>query len=92
MDSEPVELPIEREIDLHAFAPRDIASVVDEYLREARRRGFTEVRAIHGKGKGVQRRAVLRVLERHPDVASWRDAPASRGGWGPTLVELRSRR
>ena len=83
--------PIEDSIDLHTFAPRDIESVVDEYLREARRRGFTEVRVIHGKGKGVQRRAVLRVLERHPDVASWRDAPTSRGGWGATIVELKQR-
>jgi hypothetical protein len=28
MPDDPVHLPIEREIDLHAFAPRDIPSVV----------------------------------------------------------------
>jgi len=83
--------PIEDAIDLHTFAPRDVESVVGEYLREARRRGLPEVRVIHGKGKGVQRRIVLGVLERHPDVASFRDAPASRGGWGATIVELRVR-
>jgi inner membrane protein len=80
---------IEDSIDLHTFAPRDVASVVDEYLREARARGFTEVRVVHGKGKGVQRRIVEGVLARHPDVASWRVAPGHRGGWGATLVVLK---
>lgn len=86
-----VVVPIEDAIDLHTFAPRDVASVVEEYLHEARARGFGEVRVIHGKGSGVQRRIVHGVLERHPAVASWRDAPASRGGWGATLVLLRPR-
>lgn len=86
---EVVVMPIEDSIDLHTFAPRDVASVVEEYLHEARRRGFTEVRVIHGRGKGVQRRVVQSVLARHPAVDAFRDAPASRGGWGATLVWLR---
>ena len=86
-----VVVPIEDAIDLHTFAPRDVASVVEEYLHEARARGFGEVRVIHGKGKGVQRRIVHGVLERHPAVASSRDAPASRGGWGATIELLRPR-
>lgn len=86
-----VQVPIEDSIDLHTFAPRDVVSVVDEYLREARRAGFTEVRVIHGRGKGVQRAAVRRLLASHPDVVSFGDAPASRGGWGATVVELRRR-
>jgi dsDNA-specific endonuclease/ATPase MutS2 len=87
-----VQVPIEDSIDLHTFAPRDVVSVVDEYLREARRAGFIEVRVIHGKGKGVQRAAVQRMLASHPEVASFRDAPASRGGWGATVVRLRRAR
>jgi DNA-nicking Smr family endonuclease len=79
-------------IDLHTFDPRDVPSVVGEYLRAARRRGLVEVRVIHGKGKGVQRAVVERVLARHPDVVSWRPAPGHRGGWGATLVTLRPRR
>jgi dsDNA-specific endonuclease/ATPase MutS2 len=86
-----VQTPIEDAIDLHTFAPRDVASVVEEYLREARARGFREVRVIHGKGKGVQRRIVQGVLARHADVESFRDAPASRGGWGATIVALKPR-
>jgi dsDNA-specific endonuclease/ATPase MutS2 len=79
-------LPIEDSIDLHGFQPRDIPSVVEEYLREAHARGFTEVRLIHGRGKGVQRRVVQSILAKHPLVESFRDAPASRGGWGATLA------
>lgn len=84
-----VAMPIEDSIDLHTFAPRDVASVVEEYLHEARARGFREVRVIHGKGKGVQRRVVQGVLGRHPAVESFRDAPSTRGGWGATVVTLR---
>jgi dsDNA-specific endonuclease/ATPase MutS2 len=84
-----VQMPIEEAIDLHTFAPRDVTSVVDEYLHEARKAGFREVRVIHGRGKGVQRAAVRRLLASHPCVESFGDAPASRGGWGATLVRLR---
>lgn len=86
---EPVQMPIEDAIDLHTFAPRDVASVVEEYLFEAQARGFREVRVIHGRGKGVQRQVVRGVLSRHPAVASFGDAPATRGGWGATLVWLK---
>lgn len=82
-------LPIEDSIDLHGFLPRDIPSVVEEYLAEAHAKGFAEVRLIHGRGKGVQRAVVQSLLSRHPLVASFRDAPASRGGWGATVVWLK---
>lgn len=85
----PVELPIEDALDLHAFAPRDVLSVVDEYLRVASARGFAEVRIIHGRGIGAQRRAVQGLLAAHPLVARFGDAPPERGGWGATLVVLR---
>jgi DNA-nicking Smr family endonuclease len=86
---EPVRIPIEDSLDLHAFAPRDIASVVEEYLEAARARGFSEVRLIHGRGIGVQRAIVQSLLARHPLVASYADAPPERGGRGATLVHLR---
>ena len=86
---EPFVLPIEDSLDLHTFAPRDIPSVVDEYLREARRRGFSEVRLIHGRGKGVQRAVVHSLLATHPMVARYFDAPPERGSWGATVVVLR---
>lgn len=88
-EDEPVPLPIEDAIDLHAFAPRDVPSVVEEYLHEAASRGFGEVRIIHGRGRGVQRAAVQRILAGHPRVARFFDAPPERGGWGATVAVLR---
>jgi len=87
---EPVAVPIEDALDLHAFAPRDVASVVDEYLIAAAARGFREVRLIHGRGIGVQREIVRGVLARHPLVEAFHDAPSERGGWGATVATLRA--
>jgi dsDNA-specific endonuclease/ATPase MutS2 len=87
-DEEPLRIPIEDALDLHAFAPRDIASVVAEYLAEARARGFDEVRLIHGRGIGVQRAIVRSLLAKHPFVVDYGDAPPERGGSGATIVRL----
>ena len=88
-ESDPIILPIEDSLDLHAFAPRDVRSVVDEYLRQAVVRGFREVRLVHGKGTGTQRAIVRSVLVGHPAVARFFDGPPERGGWGATVVVLR---
>ena len=79
-DGEPHRLPIEDSLDLHAFAPRDIPSLVEEYLRAAHDAGLREVRLIHGRGKGIQRGIVQAALDRHPLVESFRDAPESHLG------------
>jgi len=83
---EPVQVPIGPELDLHAFAPRDIPSVVDEYLAEAAAKGLTEVRLVHGRGRGVQRGIVQAALERHPLVAEFWDDTASH--LGATIARL----
>jgi dsDNA-specific endonuclease/ATPase MutS2 len=82
------DVPIEQEIDLHAFAPRDIPSVVEEYVAAAARAGFREVRVIHGRGRGVQRGIVQATLDRLPQVEEFRDDMSSL--LGATLVWLRS--
>ena len=64
-------MPIEDALDLHAFQPRDIASVVEEYVRAAHAAGLREVRLIHGRGTGVQRGIVQAALEKHPLVESF---------------------
>ena len=88
VDDDPVRIPIEDALDLHSFGPRDVASVVDEYLKAAHERGFREVRIIHGRGIGAQRSIVRAVLSRHLLVVSFTDAPPERGGWGATVVRL----
>ena len=84
--NEPIQLPIEAEIDLHAFAPSDVASVVDEYVRAAARAGFREVRIVHGRGRGVQRGQVQALLDRHPQVIEFWDDP--RAHLGATIARL----
>lgn len=87
--SEPIVVPIEDSIDLHAFSPKEIPSVVEEYIEQCVRAGIYEIRIIHGRGKGIQRRIVQSILEKHPLVASFKDAPAEAGGWGATVAVLR---
>lgn len=86
-DEPPVRIPIEESIDLHSFAPRDVVDVVDDYLQAAHEAGFREVRLIHGRGKGMQRAAVQRLLREHGLVERYWDAPESH--LGATLVVLK---
>jgi dsDNA-specific endonuclease/ATPase MutS2 len=83
--SKPVELSIEDSIDLHSFQPREVGSLVEEYLYQACRKGYREVRIIHGRGRGVQRAIVQSLLKRHPLVAAFKDAP----DLGATVVRLK---
>ncbi len=85
---DPVTIPITDVFDLHAFQPRDVKLVVEEYLNEARRLGFRQVRIIHGKGIGARREMVHAILVRTPFVLAWCDAPPEAGGWGATIVSL----
>jgi len=88
-DESPVAVPIGDSLDLHAFAPKDVPAVVADYLEECARRGFREVRLIHGRGTGTQRAIVRSLLASHPLVTDIADAPPDRGGWGATVAYLR---
>ena len=79
-------VPIEDHLDLHAFSPRDIKSVVEEYVNAAHEAGLREVRLIHGRGKGIQRGIVQQALERHPLVAEFWDATETH--LGATVARL----
>ena len=86
MDDEPHEIPIEDTLDLHPFRPSEVRDVVVEYLIEARKRGFREVRLIHGRGIGVQRRNVQTVLATLDFVEGFHDAASL----GATVVLLKA--
>jgi len=86
---DPIALPIDGTLDLHAFAPSEVGSLVPEWIEASRAAGLTELRIVHGKGTGALRRSVEALLARHPLVASWRTAGEDAGGWGATLVTLR---
>ena len=80
-------LPIESEIDLHTFAPRDIPSVVEAYVTAAAEAGLSEVRLVHGRGRGVQRGIVQAALDRHPNVIEFWDDTGSH--LGATIARVR---
>lgn len=87
-DHEVIHLPIDGVLDLHAFNPKDVASVVDEYLKACAEKDINEVRIIHGKGKGVLRRTVHALLKKHPLVLDFKldSGPSS---WGASIVRLK---
>lgn len=88
---EPVVLPLQDSIDLHAFQPKDIPSVVAEYLEQCIEAGLSEVRIIHGRGVGIQRNIVRSLLEKHSGVELFQDAAPEAGGWGATRVVLKQK-
>jgi dsDNA-specific endonuclease/ATPase MutS2 len=86
---DPVTIAIREWIDLHYFRPAEIGQVVEAYLEAAVAAGFRQVRLIHGRGRGVQRGRVQRLLVRSPHVERFADAPGDEGGWGATIAWLR---
>ena len=88
MDEEPVRIPITDIFDLHSVPDPDVKAVVEEYLLEARAKGFRYVRIIHGRGIGARREMVRAILARTEFVESYGDAPAEAGGWGATVAVL----
>ena len=85
----PIDVPIDGVLDLHTFAPREVKSLVTDYLEECALAGIYEVRIIHGKGTGTLRRTVHALLPRLPEVASFSLASEHCGGWGATMVRLK---
>lgn len=83
-DDDPAEIPIDGVLDLHAFRPRDVRTLVPDWLLACRDAGITEARVIHGKGTGELARGVLALLERLPIVRETRRD----GNWGAVVVSL----
>ena len=81
---DPVEIPIEDSLDLHTFQPREIHDLIEEYLYQAVLKGYRQVRIIHGKGMGVQRRIVHSILRKDSRVIAFRDVSDR----GATMVSL----
>jgi len=86
---EPFEIEITDSLDLHSFHPRDIKAVVTEYLKEAHKKGFRIVRIVHGKGIGIQRETVRKVLAETDFVKSFKNAPEFSGSWGATIATFK---
>ena len=89
---QPVKIDIEDVLDLHTFKPSDVPVLLEDYIIECVKAGIFSLRIIHGKGKGVQKKRVQKLLKNNPKVESFQDAPPEAGGWGATLVELNKNR
>ena len=89
MSDEPVKIPVDGVLDLHTFRPEETADVVEEYLLVCLQEKISQVRVIHGKGKGVQRRIVHSLLQRLDFVSSFKGAEETAGGWGATIINLK---
>ncbi len=89
-EEEVVEVPVDGNLDLHLFHPRDVKDLVIEYLWACQQKGILDVRIIHGKGTGALRRTVHTLLPKLPSVESFQSASEADGGWGATWVRLRA--
>ena len=87
---QPIELPIDGELDLHTFHPSDLAPLLQDYIEACRNKGILSLRIIHGKGRGVLRERVHSLLKKHPLVETFELAPPEAGGWGATLATLKA--
>jgi len=76
------------ELDLHSFKPRDVRTLVPDWIRACREQGVLEVRIVHGKGRGHMQRSVHALLSRTPGVRRYTLADGARGSWGATLAWL----
>ncbi|MBQ1214802.1 MAG: endonuclease MutS2 [Firmicutes bacterium] len=63
--------------------------IVDKYLDDAFMAGLKEVSVIHGRGAGILREGLQKMMKRHKHVASYRKGAYNEGGDGVTVVTLK---
>ncbi len=76
------------EVNLIGLTVEEATDRVDKVLDDAALSDRREIRLVHGFGEGKLRRAVAKLLDKHPLVASYRPGGPSEGGGGATVVEL----
>lgn len=87
-EEDAVKIPIDGILDLHSFAPKDLKTLIPDYIEECRQLNILELRFIHGKGVGNIKRSVHALLEREKAVKCFYLAGNDAGSWGATLVTL----
>ena len=79
-------LNFKTEIDLRGARLNDAIEQVTRYVDDAIMLGIGSVRIIHGKGTGVLRDEIQKLLRTMPGVASAKDEHIQFGGSGVTIV------
>ncbi len=87
-NEKPVQIEINGVLDLHSFRPKDLSTLIDEYIDACLERKIYSIRIIHGKGTGNLRRSVHSLLERNPNVTGYQLADQTGGSWGATIANL----
>ena len=77
------------QIDVHGMNAEEGMLEVDRYLDEAFMANHTEVTIIHGKGMGILRDAIHRLLRHHKHVSSFRSGRYGEGEGGVTIATLK---
>jgi DNA mismatch repair protein MutS2 len=77
------------EVDLRGMESDEALTALDAGLDRAVLAGLSELRIVHGIGRGVLRAAVERHLRGHPQVAGQRAGQVGEGGRGVTVARIR---
>lgn len=85
-------IEITDELDLHHFNPSEVKELLNEYIFQCLEKEILSIRIIHGKGKGILRDRVHKILKKNKNVLNFYPAPPSSGFWGATIAELKKSR
>jgi DNA mismatch repair protein MutS2 len=76
-------------IDVHGQTLDDAIISVDKYIDDAVLAGYGEVQIIHGRGEGILRAGLRKMLQNHKQVKKTRTGAPDEGGDGTTVVTLK---
>ena len=76
------------EISIRQLTIEEARPVLEKYLDDAYLLGVSPVYIIHGKGKGILRDEVKKILDKTPYIKSFRTGGTKEGGIGVTVVYL----
>ena len=75
-------------IDVRGMRAEEVLKTLETYLDEAALLGIHQVTILHGKGNGILRQVIRRLLAKRKDVTKFYDEAWERGGVGITIVEM----
>lgn len=75
-------------IDIRGMHLEEAIPTVTRYIDDALMVGMSEVSILHGKGAGILKEEIRKLLRITPGVVSFADEHVERGGSGITVVRL----